>query len=140
MKKGFTILIADRNPHVRELLKREMVAEGYRVRLAENGRDVLKWSYDSDALDLLILDPDLPDIGESALFSRLTDRIPALPMIIHALYSDCPSPYMASGTVVAFVEKGGSSIESLKQVTADILNKTCEQGVKNEKDQNSFSG
>jgi DNA-binding NtrC family response regulator len=133
MKKGFTILIADRNPHVRELLKREMVAEGYRVRLAENGRDVLKWSYDSNALDLLILDPDLPDIGESVLFSRLADRIPALPMVIHALSSDCASPDMISGSLVAFVEKGGSSIESLKQVTADFLNKAGWSGAsKNE--------
>jgi len=123
MREEFTILIADRNPHVRELLKREMITEGYKVLLAENGRDVLKWSYDSDALDLLILDPDLPDIGESALFSQLADRIPALPMVIHTFHSDYASPDMISGTVVAFVEKGGNSIKSLKQVIANFLNK-----------------
>lgn len=117
------ILIADRNPHVRELLKREMIAEGYRVRLAENGRDVLKWSYESGPLDLMILDPDLPDIDESDLFARLADRIPALPMVIHTLLSDYNTPKRISGTV-AYVEKGGSSIESLKQVVADILTKT----------------
>ena len=123
MKEKFIILIADRNLHVRNLLKREMVAEGYRVRLAENGRDVLKWSYDSSPLDLLILDPDLPDIDESALFARLADRIPALPVVIHTLLSDFTTPKRISGTV-AFVEKRGSSIERLKQVVADILNKT----------------
>jgi len=121
-KEEFTLLIADRNPHIRELLKREMVAEGYRVRLAENGRDVLKWSYDSDPLDFLILDPDLPDIDESALFARLADRIPALPMVIHTLRSDYTVPKRVSGTV-AFVEKGGGSVEKLKQVVANFLNK-----------------
>ena len=123
MEKKFTILIADRNLHVRNLLKREMVAEGYGVTLAENGRDVLKWSYDSSPLDLLILDPDLPDIDESALFARLADRIPALPIIIHTLRSDYTSPERISGTV-AFVEKGGSSVEKLKQVVANFLNKS----------------
>ena len=122
MKEKFIILIADRNLHVRNLLKREMVAEGYGVRLAENGRDVLKWSYDSIPLDLLILDPDLPDIDESALFAQLADRIPALPMVIHTLLSDYTTPMRITGTV-AFVEKRGSSIERLKQVVADFRNK-----------------
>ena len=122
MREGFTILIADRNPHVRELLKREMVAEGYRVRLAENGRDVLKWSYDSGPIDLLILDPDLPDIDESTLFARLADRIPTLPMVIHTLLSDYTTSKSISGTV-AFVEKSGNSMEKLKQVVADFRNK-----------------
>ncbi len=122
MEEKFTILIADRNLHVRNLLKREMVAEGYRVRLAENGRDVLKWSYDSIPLDLLILDPDLPDIDESALFAQLADRIPALPMVIHTLLSDYTTPNRISGTA-AFVEKSGSSMEKLKQVVADFRNK-----------------
>ena len=122
MREGFTILIADRNPHVRELLKREIAAEGYHVRLAENGREVLKWSYDSGPIDLLILDPDLPDIDASALLSRLADRIPALPIVIHTFRSDYTVPSGISGTV-AYVEKGGSSIENLKQVIANFLNK-----------------
>ena len=93
------------------------------MRWTVNGRDVLKWSYDAIPLDLLILDPDLPDIDESALFAQLADRIPALPMVIHTLLSDYTTPKRISGTA-AFVEKRGSSIEKLKQVVADILNKT----------------
>jgi DNA-binding NtrC family response regulator len=119
MQGKIRILIADRNLHVRNLLKREMVAEGYGVRLAENGRDVLKWSYDPGPIDLLVLDPDLPDIDECALFSRLADRIPALPMVIHTFLSDYTVPSGISGTV-AYVEKGGSSIEGLKQVVAEF--------------------
>lgn len=123
MEEGFTILIADRNPHVRELLKREMVAEGYRVRLAENGRHVLKLFFDSDPFDLLILDPDLPDIDTSNLLLRLADRIPALPTVIHSFHSDYTVPADISGTV-ACVEKGERSIETLKQVITNFMNKS----------------
>ena len=122
MAEKFTILIADRNPNVREFLKREMIADGYLVRVAENGRELLKWSYDPAPLDLLILDPDLPDIDESVLFERLAARIPALPVVIHAFLSGYTVPSGISRTVT-YVEKGGSSIENLKQVIADFLNK-----------------
>lgn len=117
---AFTILIADRNPHVREFLKREMAAEGYRVRLAENGKDVLKWSYAPEPLDLLILDPDLPDVDANTLLARLADRIPALPMVIHTFLSDFSAPEASAGDI-AFVEKRGSSIESLKQIVERLL-------------------
>ena len=70
MKKEYKILIADRNSHVREFLKREMLAEGYIVQLAENGREVLKWTYSREPIDLLILDPDLPDAEESLLLKK----------------------------------------------------------------------
>ena len=118
--EGYIILIADRNPHVREFLKREMSAEGYRVRLAENGREVLKRSYDPEPLDLLILDPDLPDVDATALIARLADRIPALPMVIHTFISDYHRPAVSAGEI-AFVEKGGSSVESLKQIVERLL-------------------
>ena len=120
MKESFTILIADRNPHVREYLNREMAAEGYRVRLAENGRQVLKCSYDPEPLDLLILDPDLPDVDANTLVTRLADRIPALPMVIHTFLSDYNVPAINSGDI-EFVEKQGSSIECLKQIVARLL-------------------
>ncbi len=56
MEKTYKILIADRNSHVREFIRREMLAEGYSVQLAENGREVLKWAYHRESADLLILE------------------------------------------------------------------------------------
>lgn len=122
MEKEFTILIADRNLHVRKFLKREMLEEGYRVRLAENGRDVLKWVYHHEPLDLLILDIDLPDVDELSLSKGLQDRIPALPVVVHTYLSD----YDVSSTIwntAVFVEKKGNSVERLKKVIFDILHK-----------------
>jgi len=120
MKEKFTILIADRNAHVRGYLKREMMAEGYLIRLAENGREVLKWAYHPEPIDLVIFDPDMPDIDGASLFSKLQDRIPSLPIVIHSF----PSDY-ARGSVdhseAVFVEKRGNSIEKLKKVVNDLL-------------------
>ena len=120
MEKEFTILIADRNRHVRELLKREMRAEGYRVRLAKNGREVLEQVYRYEPLDLLILDLDLPDAGEVAVLESIEDRIPTLPVVVHTFLSDYANNRCVLGTAV-FVEKKGSSIESLKKVVFEVL-------------------
>ena len=104
MKEGFTILIADRNPHVRDFLRREMVSEGYRVRLARNGQEVLKSVLDDEPPDLLILDLDLPDVSDMTLLQRVQERIPTLPIVIHTFFTEyinhpfgenlLPGPYL----------------------------------------------
>ena len=122
MEKGnkFTILIADRNPHVRAFLQREMMAEGYRVRLAKNAREVLEWIYHRGPLDLVVLDVDLPDAGEIALLENLNDRIPLLPVVVHAFSTDF---YLNATPLnkVSFVEKRGNSIEPLKKTVSALL-------------------
>jgi CheY-like chemotaxis protein len=113
------ILIADRNPHVRRFLKRELEAEGYRIRLAESGVEVLKWAFHPDPLDLIILDPDLPDTVAGHLMDRLKDRIPSIKVVIHAFLSDYAAPHDKL-SADAFIEKGGNSVESLKKVILDL--------------------
>ena len=120
MERKYTILIADRNPHVREFLKREMTAAGYRILLADNGRDVVKRVYQHEPVDLLILDPDLPDVEESAVLKKIHNRIPALPVVVHTYTSDYET-HQDLANAAAFVEKRGNSIENLRQVVSDIL-------------------
>ena len=126
MKPLFTILIADRNPNVREFLKRELTTEGYRIRLARSAREVLFWAYSPDQLDLIVLDPDLPDDGGWGLLEKIEDRIPTLPVVLHMHASD----YEQMGgrlRPAAFVEKQGSSVENLKNVVKDILTGSAKQ-------------
>lgn len=120
MKKNFTILIADRNRHVREFLKREMEAEGYRIRLAKNCQEILKWVWHHEPLDMLILDLNLPDESELGKLEKLQDRIPTLPVVIHSFFSDY-ADHPAVLTATAFIEKGGSSIENLKKVVYEVF-------------------
>lgn len=122
MKNQATILIADRNPHVRDFLSREMELEGYRVCLAKSGREVLKWVYNHESIELVILDLDLPDANEMAILEKLEDRIPTLPVVIHAFLSDYDN-HPAVLNAAALVEKEGSSVERLKKVVAEILGK-----------------
>lgn len=123
--RQFTILISDRNRNVREFLKREMMAEGYRVHLAKSGREVLKWAYKQEFIDLVILDLDLPDTSEIAILEKLENRIPTLPVIIHAFLSDYENP-PAVLNAAALVEKEGNSVERLKKVVSEILGKSNE--------------
>ncbi len=122
MGRQFTILISDRNRNVREFLKREMMAEGYRVRLAKSGREVLEWAYHHESIDLVILDLDLPDASEMAILAKLEDRIPTLPVVIHTFLSDYDN-HPAVLNAAALVEKEGNSVERLKKVVAEILGK-----------------
>ncbi len=122
MKSAYTILIADRNPHVREFLKREMTGDGYDVRLARNGHEVLQYAYSSEQLHLLILDPDLPGVHELTVLENLQNRIPSLPIVVHTFLADYVNePVMLS--VAALVEKKGTNVDRLKQVVCDVLRK-----------------
>ncbi len=116
-------MIADRNPNVREFLKREMMTEGYRVRLAKDSREVLKWVFSQAPLDLLILDLDLPDAGEVELFEQINDRIPQLPVVLHSFKTDHAN-YPEGLITAVFVEKQGNSIEHLKEVVSKMLNRS----------------
>ncbi len=115
MKEPFTILIGDRNPHVRKLLLREMTAEGYRVRLADNAGEVLKWAFHQEPLNMIIVDPDIPGADEKKMLRHLLDRIPALPVVVHSYPSEIDNGLNNMDDIV-FVQKGGSSVERLKQV------------------------
>jgi len=65
------------------------MAEGYGVQLAKNVQEVLKKVYHTEALDLLILDPDLPGTDKLFLLKKLQNRIPALPVVVHIGFRPC---------------------------------------------------
>jgi DNA-binding NtrC family response regulator len=111
-------------------LQREMTAAGYRVRLADTGREVLKLAFQGEPLDLIILDPDLPDADETQVLDYLLDRIPALPVVVHT-YSPEHGSHSKDMNGVIFVEKRGSSVECLKQVVHENLRDTHSRRQKN---------
>lgn len=123
MKTEKTILIADRNPHVREFLKREFSAENYHVRLAESGKDLLCAIYKDLTIRLVILDPDFPDMDQHVILEKLQNRLPLLPVILHTYLSDCESMNLKDMySIVAVIEKEGGSVEKLTVAVSDILN------------------
>ena len=129
MREGYNILIADRNPHVRELLRREMRLEGYQVQLAKTGREVINYTLRQDSLDLLILDPDLPDTDKSFLLKKLGELVPPLPVVVHSFLAE-NNEQQDVLTTVTFVEKRGSSIDHLKKIVAEILESEACSGIR----------
>lgn len=131
MHEPFKILIVDRNPHVREFLRREMMSEGYRVGLAKNARETLKWIDRYRAFDLLIIDPDLPDASELDILDKLQNCIPILPVIVHTFLPDCKSHSFVLN-YAAFVEKEGSNIDALKTAVLEMLRKSYPERFRDE--------
>ena len=99
-----------------------MTLEGYQVQLAKTGREVINYTLRKDSFDLLILDPDLPDTDESFLLKTLGEHIPSLPVVVHSFPSE-NNEQQDILTTVTFVEKRGSSIDHLKKIVAEILEK-----------------
>ena len=118
LNEEFTILIADRNRHVREFLWRELKADGYKVRLARSGEETLKAVYDQDPLHLVIIDPDFADL--SNVLDKIQDRIPAIPVVVHTLSPERLEGLWLSDTVT-IVEKRGSSIMNLKELISSLF-------------------
>jgi DNA-binding NtrC family response regulator len=121
---GFTILIADRNRRVRDFLKREMLKEGFGVYLAENAGELIYEALNRNPLDLIIVDPDFPGAQTTDLLRELQRRCPPVPVVVHTHYvNSWPEAAGCSGAGRCLViEKGGSSVEKLKQVASQMLN------------------
>ena len=113
------ILIADRNRHVREFLRRELLTEGYRVEAARDGREVLQMLNGENPPDLLILDLELPYVTELKVLELLQERLPSLPVVIHSFLPEAESHFPEAAT---FLEKREDT-DLLKEVVAHLLGK-----------------
>jgi DNA-binding NtrC family response regulator len=120
-KHACKILIADRNRHVREFLRRELAAEGYRVEVARDGRELLSIIEGNDPPQLLILDLEIPYLDELQVWARLQDYRPPLPVVIHTLLPEYPT-HVTVPMAVTFLEKKGDT-DQLKSVVAEVINK-----------------
>lgn len=118
MGQAFSIVIADRNRHVREFLRRELRLEGYKVHVAKNDREVLSLIEQQEP-DLLILDLEIPYAGGLAVLEVLRDRNPPIPVVIHTFLTEYAThPAVQSKT--SFVEKAGNT-DCLKAAILEML-------------------
>ena len=120
MRDTFTIMIADRNRNVREFLRREFEAEGYRVRLARDGREVLRMTRVGAVSDLLILDLDMPYADGVRILVQLQDKEPSIPIVIHTTSLEYEG-HSAVREAAAFMEKTGNNISQLKELVEETL-------------------
>lgn len=109
------IVITDRNSHVRELLFRELLREGYRVTEAKDGAHLLEIFKSSPAVDLLILDPEVCKLQRCSAMDLGRTRV-----VLHALadMDNAPLPPSLTKTAVC-VEKTGD-LDELKRVVREL--------------------
>lgn len=119
MSPQFHILVADRNRHVRELLRRELMADGYSVELARDSREVMVSLEGNRIPDLLILDLDIPNLEGVSMIESLSGRTPPVPVVVHSLADDCANPTLMKAAA-ALVEKSGDT-DHLKRVIQKVL-------------------
>lgn len=121
MKKDQVILVADRNPRIRDFIQRELKSEGHRVFTAENADQLRSWINRPGQLDVLVIDPDMPGLDDEEQLGLMLSVRPTLTVIFHCLVSElctlkCPERQ------VAFVEKSGQSVDVLKQKIGWLFN------------------
>jgi len=128
----FRILIADRNRHVREFLRRELTAEGYQVEVAGDGREVLLCLDRETPPDLIILDLEVPYVMELEVLARLKTRRPPVPVVIHSCLPESVN-HNGSSLATVFLEKGGDPAR-LKGVVAEVFGKNSSPGLAGSKE------
>lgn len=87
-----TILVADDDKNIRELLETELGLEGYKVILANNGVEALRRIKDRTP-DLLILDIKMPDMNGLEVLEALRKENIKLPVIICSVYEKMRDDY-----------------------------------------------
>ena len=85
-----TVLITDDNELIRETLEKALVGEGYRVRLAKDGRECLETARLGD-IDLILLDMRLPDINGIDVLQRLRQEQTDSVVLMMTAYGDVES-------------------------------------------------
>ena len=113
------IVIADRNRHVREFLRREFLKDGYRVQLAQDGFDLINILRAEDRPDLIVLDLDLPYMAGFVLQEILFRQNSGLPIIIHGLTEENEINPLINGAR-HLLEKSGNPAR-LKEAVSQVL-------------------
>ncbi len=85
---GETILLAEDEQAVRELMTACLREAGYRVLTAENGEDAARlFSDHEDTVDLVVLDAIMPIINGQEAYEQIHSRRPQIPVLMVSGYS-----------------------------------------------------
>jgi CheY-like chemotaxis protein len=100
-----TVLFAEDEAPVRAITRRLLERRGYAVLEARDGADALDvWRAHADAVDVVVTDLRMPELGGHELVARLRAERPGLPVVYVSGYSD-EEGRLAGGRLEAFVEK-----------------------------------
>jgi len=84
--RALRVLVVDDDALVRHSLARVLEFEGYEVRVAGGGREALEIARSDAAIDVVILDVVMPDIGGAETYAALLELRPDLPAVFATGY------------------------------------------------------
>ena len=116
MKKK--ILLVEDEESLRLLYEEELVAEGYEVLIARNGREALH-QLEETTPDLIILDIVMPVMDGMEALGQIMGRERNVPIIIHTSYPGYREDFM-SWAADAYVAKS-SDFQELKDTVRRLL-------------------
>ncbi len=100
------ILVVDDEPQVRDVVTRTLVACGYEVIAAGDGKEALARFGDGSAVDLVILDLMMPVMGGRECLSRLREVCPTVRVVVTTGYtSDGSARDLLGQGAAALLEK-----------------------------------
>ncbi|NPA49244.1 MAG: response regulator [Thermodesulfobacteria bacterium] len=83
------ILIAEDEPHIREMLAEMLEGQDFEVAVAENGLEALEWLKKNDfQVDLIITDVVMPKMDGVQLYRELQKLAPEIPVIFISGYAE----------------------------------------------------
>ncbi len=117
-----TILVAEDNLNVRELMRVVLERAGYRVLAASGGREALELlETEGDGVDLAILDVVMPDLGGRDVHDRARDRWPAMRFLFASGYSlDGVHTDFVLEKDIALIQKPFAAADLLAAVRAQL--------------------
>ncbi len=87
-KQKKTILVADDEASMRELLRMLLESEGYEVLLASDGREALAtFEREGGRIDVVVQDVRMPGLDGLSLLAQLKERAPDVPVVIITAFS-----------------------------------------------------
>jgi CheY-like chemotaxis protein len=87
--------------------------DGHTIYVANTKKEAHGYIYGSNRLDIIILDPELPDFFGQSLLDQIQDRIPPVKIIIHTFAEFFNEMHVDED--VYFVEKSAKSIAPMKK-------------------------
>ncbi len=110
-----TILVAERNPHMRDFICRELARRNLLVSGAKSSDEVMAALDSPRPPDLVVLAVNTINTGSVGLLERVTAQFPKTPVVLHAFLEDL-NGNPALGRVQGVVEKSGNPEELIATV------------------------
>ena len=113
-----TILVVDDDGSLRRLYKAELEAEGYRIVLAENGRQAIDAATD-EIPDLVLMDIRMPEMDGLEAMARVLHERRGVPVILNTAYS-CYQDNFLTWAADGYVIKS-ADLQTLKDKIREVL-------------------